>query len=671
MTWWRKEDSLRFFSLELTGTQYEKGLKGLDADALAAATARMHCNILVIFALGHGCVAYYPSRVFPRHAALGGRNLVGQLVKACRKRGIKLMAYNCAHNLNARVYRSHPDWGIVERGREKKAAPEGGVAICINSPFQDVFIKGIREVVSLGVDGMFFDGLGRMGHCVCKYCRALFHEQTGGNLLKADRKTIDKWVGAELGRIAQRYHGAIKSLNPNCMFFVNGLDASSTSELSDAVGAEAFFGLRGRFLPPLNDAGTVGRMVAGCALPGQSKIVYSRYAQSPWAHHTNTDAELELATYRSVAAGVEPWYSGYDTGFFGYPEGIPAIGRANAFIKKAGRYIRDDTDEAKVLVLERENTTMEMELFTEPFRGFTEALTRYRIPWDAMGISRITPERLAGYDLVIVPEQEELSATELEILADHAERGRKMILTGRTAFADEMGRKRAVLPDVFGFSPSGLPEYRCKVFQHAFNLTGYVHPASGSWDILGDFAGRPVIPCYFRVQRVKAARSSRVLAWIENRDLGSAYSQFLAPRNEPALLLNAGGNVIYSAADIDTTYHRNRGAAGGTLMRRLVEYFLGKDCAMQTNAPESVEISVRRQLAQGRVLVHMVNATSASIRPIEDIVEVRDIAVAISAPKPRRVFSLRGRKVRSSWRAGKLSIRLDRLDRYDIIVVET
>jgi hypothetical protein len=196
-------------------------------------------------------------------------------------------------------------------------------------------------------------------------------------------------------------------------------------------------------------------------------------------------------------------------------------------------------------------------------------------------------------------------------------------------------------------------------------------PAAGSGDVLGDLSERPVIPCVFRASRVRPAKGSRVVAWLEDRDTNTAYSRFLGPARDPAILLNARGNALYVSADVDATYHINRGAVGGELIRRLVRRFLGQDCCLCTNAPESVEITVRRQVAQGRTVIHLVNATSAAIRPIEDLVPVRDITVSLPAERPGRVFSLRGRPVHWTCRGGMLRVCLDRLDLYDLIVIET
>lgn len=73
MSWLRDEKSARFWSLELTGNRYSRGLPELDTNGVVADAVRAGANVLVCFGLGHRCHAYFPSRYFPHHPQLGGR----------------------------------------------------------------------------------------------------------------------------------------------------------------------------------------------------------------------------------------------------------------------------------------------------------------------------------------------------------------------------------------------------------------------------------------------------------------------------------------------------------------------------------------------------------------------------------------------------------------------
>jgi hypothetical protein len=63
-----------------------------------------------------GIVAYYPSR-FPLHhraVALGDRDLFGDVVRAAREEGLKVIARMDSNRVADDFYRAHPDWICVD-----------------------------------------------------------------------------------------------------------------------------------------------------------------------------------------------------------------------------------------------------------------------------------------------------------------------------------------------------------------------------------------------------------------------------------------------------------------------------------------------------------------------------------------------------------------------------
>ena len=55
-----------------------------------------------------------------------------------------------------------------------------GWTLCVNTPYRDWYAGQVREVASLGVDGIFVDGpFFPEGTCYCKYCRESYKKDTG------------------------------------------------------------------------------------------------------------------------------------------------------------------------------------------------------------------------------------------------------------------------------------------------------------------------------------------------------------------------------------------------------------------------------------------------------------------------------------------------------------
>ena len=127
----------------------------------------------------------YPTKVGQMHAALKGRDFVGEVVAQCRRRGIHVLAYISLMTDNW-AYQTHPDWRFLwedgydrtlEAPRPGDRYPEDIPAgeVCANSPYRDYVIARIKEFVSIyDIDGIWLDQLFWPGVCYCPHCTARF-----------------------------------------------------------------------------------------------------------------------------------------------------------------------------------------------------------------------------------------------------------------------------------------------------------------------------------------------------------------------------------------------------------------------------------------------------------------------------------------------------------------
>lgn len=87
------------------------GAETLDAEKLAARLVRLHANALV-FNVG-GIYAWYPTQV-PYHTInpllKNGRDIVKEVVEACRKHSIRFIARYDFSKAVDQTYREHPEW---------------------------------------------------------------------------------------------------------------------------------------------------------------------------------------------------------------------------------------------------------------------------------------------------------------------------------------------------------------------------------------------------------------------------------------------------------------------------------------------------------------------------------------------------------------------------------
>jgi putative glycosyl hydrolase-like family 6 (GHL6) protein len=127
-----------------------------------------------------GIVAYYPTR-FPlqyRPAALGERDLFGELLHGARQDGLVVPARMDSSRTHENLYNAHPDWFAVDAAGKPHKAGELFVT-CVNGPYYDEYLPEIlREIAQRYRPEGFTDnswaGLGREDICYCENCRRKF-----------------------------------------------------------------------------------------------------------------------------------------------------------------------------------------------------------------------------------------------------------------------------------------------------------------------------------------------------------------------------------------------------------------------------------------------------------------------------------------------------------------
>ena len=104
------------------------------------------------------------------------------------------------------------------------------------------------------------------------------------------------------------------------------------------------------------------------------------------------------------------------------------------------------------------------------------------------------------------------------------------------------------------------------------------------------------------------------------------------------------------------------------IARRLLET---ADPLTKTNAPQSVEISLRKQLHTGNYQVHLVNMTRGPGRPMEENIPVFDITVeltGVNGVSADGIYS--GNKYRIDKTAGGSRLSIPVLNEYEVIIIQ-
>ena len=197
-----------------------------DAAAFAEQMKEANVEYVNMFARCNIGFSYYDTKVGVKYPGLKS-NMLADVVRECHKRDIGVTGY-LNTSINHEIAIRHPEWCIVrfngkicdfgDNGERKNSFR----AMCYNSGYADHFISEIKEILALGVDGIFCDCY-LADPCRCQTCSSLmikegidprdddaavaFSEKTKDRFMKKiraavpdDKRLIISVVGPHRGR---------------------------------------------------------------------------------------------------------------------------------------------------------------------------------------------------------------------------------------------------------------------------------------------------------------------------------------------------------------------------------------------------------------------------------------------------------------------------------------
>ncbi|MBM3892606.1 MAG: hypothetical protein FJ388_26100, partial [Verrucomicrobia bacterium] len=186
-----------------------------DARALTDAMADVHANVVRMTTMGK--YATIQGVRFSRHPAQGQRDLLAEMIAACKPRGIRVVPYiSTGHKLAwSMVTRDYPQYGHVARPDGWPAQSHFGTGeklgtVCWSTPYRQAWLDLVEHVVrDYDVDGIYFDSWmscyfwPRPGTCYCEGCRNGFTRSAGLSIPYHERP--DDYRPAEREAV-RRYH---------------------------------------------------------------------------------------------------------------------------------------------------------------------------------------------------------------------------------------------------------------------------------------------------------------------------------------------------------------------------------------------------------------------------------------------------------------------------------
>lgn len=633
-----------------------------------------------------GIVAYYPSRVPFHHRAefLGDRDLYGELANAAHQDGLVVLARMDSSRAAEDLFHAHPDWFARQQSGEPYQVGDKYVT-CVSSAYYDEYLPSIlQEIIERSHPEGFGDnswsgGLNRNQICYCDNCARRFRERSGQSLPKqkdwndpAYRKWID-WSYARRMELWDNNNSVTRKFGgPHCLWL--GMNSGSISYQSLVFRDFREIAMRSEFLlldhqqrntttafQGLQENGDTGKLVHG--LLGWDKIAIESMAMYQPRVGAKPEPEARMWMIEGISGGMGPWWhmvGAYhdDRRMYKTPE------RVFQWHKQNERYLMNRNPYAFVGVAWSQRNTdffgrdNAADRVDAPYRGFTQALIRARIPYVPICVADIG--RHPDLAVLILPNLGVLPDAECQAVREFARCGGAVIATGATSLYNEWGDARLdfALADLFGaHAPSPelflkppsqensylrlLPEKRGKAWGPKMPddpIGGDRHPVLQGFDdtdiisfggVLDSLRTEPgvIVPLTFVPSFPVFPPEA---AWMRQ-----------PTTSIPALVLNS--KVAYMPADIDSRYWRYNMPDHGNLLANIVRWAAGDRIGFHVEGAGLIDCHVYRQSTT--LMVHLVNLTNEGAwrGPIDELVPIGPLKIRIKPPDEihvRKVESL-------------------------------
>ena len=655
-----------------------------------------------------GIVAYYPSKFDMQYRAkyLGEQDFFKRVSDAAREEGIVVVARMDINRATKEFYEAHPDWFC----RNKKGDPimsQGRYYSCINSDYYKVFIpKVLEEIIERYHPAGFTDnswkGLERNTICYCNNCKTRFKAERGLELPEAvswDDPVYREWIrwGYEcrienwdlFNRVTKKAGGddclwvGMLHADPASGTFADLKAILSRSQMifCDHQGRESL----GFEQNVLN--GALLRLASDeHALAPQSMANYILTGRT-FRLGSNPKEETRLWMISGIAGGISPWFhfvGGGQNDSRRFETPVPVF----QWHADNEQYLYNRTDLSNVAVVWSQQNAdfygqnQVRERVALPWKGFCQALSRYRIPFLPVNAQDIG-KYASRINTLILPDIAVMSDQEIDMVCDFINKGGNIVVTGITATLDGDGQ------------PSGNDKlWRLLGLAHTGEAKGATGATDAGWDAAGAHS-------YFRLPDVR----HEILAGFENTtilpfggltrivnstgNLKPLFS-YIPPfpifppefswirEEEPntfplfAGTLPGGGRAVYFAGDIDRCYGRALLPDHGILLANAVRWASNGALPISLEGPGHIDCKLYGQ--EKRLILHLVNLTGSNRAGyLDEFIPVGPYTVTVDARgfKPKSAYmTVQKKKAPMKVQGNKIVINIDKITDFEMLVIE-
>jgi hypothetical protein len=615
------------------------------------------------------------------------------------------------------LYRAHPEFFARDAGGRPYRSGEFYLT-CINTPYYTEYLPAIfREIIQRsrpeGIADNIWSGLERATICYCASCVIRFHQATGKDIPAGQDWNDPVWRQWNEWNFKVRneqwdFNNQITrdAGGPDCLWI--GMNGSGIAGLSGNFRDMKEICSRAEMILLDNQSRTDvsgfgenaqdGKHIHG--LLGWDKLVPEsmamyQHGRPQYRLSGKSAAEARLWMLSGFAGGIQPWWhhvGAYDEDRRPYQTAEPVM----AFHADNEHYLINRKPVATVAVAWSRNNADYFgrddaeQLVVQPWRGFTQALLRARIPWLPMHIDYLERDG-AGISVLVLPNMGGLSDQQITSIRRFVERGGALVATGQSTLFDEFGAARSdfALADLFGVkggkplnSPATAlhtylrltPELRAAAFGP---MRGDEPPPNGSrHPVLAGFDATDILPYGGTLSALTLEGGTALATFIPQFPSTPPEIVWMRqPRTEiPGVVVNESlpGRVAFIPADLDRRYALDNLSDHGDLLANAVRWAARDAIPLKIQGAGLLNCELYRQ--DQRLILHVLNMTNAGTwrAPVEELIPVGPLSIQVrSGATPSRVRALvAGNTIAASFDSGWVKFELKAVLDHEVVVIE-
>jgi putative glycosyl hydrolase-like family 6 (GHL6) protein/glycosyl hydrolase family 42 (putative beta-galactosidase) len=654
-------NSARVFLIDAYQPPFAPKLE-FDAEKLARTMVEMHVNVVRMSTMGK--YATVQGTRFPVHPDQGERDLLAEMIAACKPRGIKVIPYiSTGHKLAwSTVTEKYPDYAQRTKPgggpqRDHMYVGEDMGTVCWNTSYREAYLDYVTHVVKdYDISGIYFDTWrpfyfwqGKQV-CYCGGCVSGFRKATGLDLpyhekeadyTEDELKTIDKyhaWYKEELIAIMNKVREIVKANKDIPLIYnINNPDKILHEDPRVIAAMDAFLYERGESILERAEGVSLVKTLGMQVMPYIG-------GYDNWPRIANNQFDIEQQIYTTMMFG-----------------GIPIISQPYPYVneKTNRKFVADPftlmnsnekllaglKNEPYVAVVyssfnpeghAKENWWWKADARLATLGAFAACLYNHIQVTSTLSSLLDNRKQLSQYKVVYLADNVFLSDNQIRNLKQFVSNGGGLIVSYSTSLYDKDGKRNSsfALADLLKLQSIDVPE-ELNSYQAMIGGPNDLYLSSTNNRTLHPKWNHRLVPLWF-YEPVKVENGGEVLMNIVTGDGDRAVL--------PGVILShyGKGKVIYSATSMESLFQSNGNPVLKELISDLISIVSPSSPTYTIKAPSTL---IANMVDSGnQYLLHLTNWTGNKFEKtqvMEDyIAPVENVQIDLNFP-PGKVASVK------------------------------